>query len=487
MKKLNILVFGQSFLGKIGGVQQSYAWLYDYLCGKGHKITHITHLPIPDQGLHYPFPPAVEIRGLNLLFVGQGRKRIIDLAHEIDPDVILVVNSGIRAAIFCEALRDTPYPVVLSERGSPEYCITELWGSRRLHELAIGSVEFFHMLMPSYLQFLPEELRERARIISSLTLPSPTSAIPDKPDINGKYTIIYTGRFSEEKRLPLLIAAFGILADAHPDWKLKIVGSGEEETLINAAESAGVLSRLELPGYASDPEELARHYDSSHIYCLPSSFEGCPLALREAMAHALPVIGFMSCPGTNEIIRHEKNGLLASEDSAESLAACLERLINDAELRVVMGRQGKKDVNAYTPEITHSAWEALLVEAAAWKGKKRQLRLRRFMRSPLKTAWRMLQPLPEYGARRRDIFAPNPLSWFRQVGKHVLDFSLLNYFNVKNRRSSLTPNQIMEYKTSYAGCLEQMDAKKAETQIERNMRSLAIRHGINLANLYHNS
>lgn len=439
MKKLNILVFGQSFLGKIGGVQQSYAWLYNYLCGKGHKITHATHLPIADQGLHYPFPASIKIRGLNLLFGDQGRKRIIDLAHEVDPDVILVVNSGIRGAIFCKALHATPYPVILSERGSPEYCITQLWGSRRLHELAIGNVEFFHILMPSYAQFLPKELRERARIISSLTLPSSTAAVPDNPDSSGKYAILYTGRFSEEKRLPLLMAAFGLVAAKYPDWELKIVGSGPIEPLIKAAESSAILSRLELPGYAANPEILARHYDSSHIYCLPSSFEGCPLALREAMAHALPVIGFASCPGTNEIIRHGMNGLLASEDTVESLAACFERLINDAKLRVAMGRQGKIDVKAYAPEITHSAWERLLVEAAAWKGKKRQLRFRRFLRAPLKTAWRMLQPLPEYDGMRRDVFAPNPLSWLREVGKHVLDFSLLNYFNIKNRQSNQTP------------------------------------------------
>lgn len=45
----------------------------------------------------------------------------------------------------------------------------------------------------------------------------------------------------------------------------------------------------------------------------------------------------------------------------------------------------------------------------------------------------------------------------------------------------------MKYKTCYASCLEQMDAKKTATQVERNMCSLAIRHGINIANLYHNS
>ena len=120
---LNILVFGQSYLGKIGGVQQSYAWLYAYLCARGHRVTHVTHLPLGENGMQYPFPDAVEVRSINTSFGGNAAARVRALAREVDPDVVLVVNSSRWALEFCAPLRETPYPVILSERGSPPYCM----------------------------------------------------------------------------------------------------------------------------------------------------------------------------------------------------------------------------------------------------------------------------------------------------------------------------------------------------------------------------
>lgn len=483
---LNILVFGQSFLGKIGGVQQSYAWLYAYLCGRGHRLTHVTHMPIGESGVHYPFPPEVTIRGLNISTPGLG-KRVRSLVREVDPDVVLVVNSSRWALQFCLPLRDTPYPVILSERGSPPYCIGTLWKSRRIHDLAVWNTDFFHMLMPSYPDVLPPDLRDRARVISSLTLEAGGAASPRTPDPSGHYTLLYTGRFSPEKQLPLLVEAFAGLAPRFPDWRLRLVGDGPERQAIEAAvQRAGIGDRVELPGYAASPEALCAHYDASHLFCLPSSFEGCPLALREAMAHALPVVGFGACPGTNEIIVEGRNGLLAPEMTAESLARNLSRLMDNGELRHACGVAGREDVKRYAPEKVHAAWEALLKEAASWKGRKHSLRLRRYLRHPLRSLWNALQRIEPAGEHMPDIFAPSPRAWFAQVRRHWLDFALLGLF----WRHGLVPAPpeavIMDYGSHIRHALETAPrgARFAGATRARNAAALAACHDIRLKNLY---
>lgn len=482
---LNILVFGQSFLGKIGGVQQSYAWLYEYLCARGHRITHVTHLPLGENGLHYPFPDAVELRSINASFGGSIGARVRALAREVDPDVVLVVNSSRWALRFCAPLRATPYPVVLSQRGSPAYCIGTLWKSRRLHELAAWNVEFLHMLMPSYPLALPLELRERARVISSLTLKATRAASPAMPAPSGGYTLLYTGRFSPEKQLPLLIQAFALLAPRFPQWRLRLVGEGPERRAIEAAiQDAGISDRVDLPGYAAGPEELGRHYAASHLYCLPSSFEGCPLALREAMAHGLPVVGFAACPGTNEIISGGKNGLLAPEMTARSLAASLERLMADGGLREAFGVTGRQDVKRYAPEKTHAAWEALLAEAAAWKGRKRQLRLRRCLRHPLRALWYGLQGLPPVREHMPDVFAPSPWTWLAQVGPRWPDFALLNFFHRHGLVPAAPDHVVMGYGSSILHALKIAGTRSSGAVRARNAAALAMRHGIRLENLY---
>lgn len=484
---MNILVFGQSFLGKIGGVQQSYAWLYEYLVKRGHTVTHVTHLPVGEKGLSYRFPEEVRILGLNILFGEDLPQKIRKIARSIDPDVILVVNSGIRGFLFCSALRATPYPVILSERGAPDYCIAQLWKNRRLHDLGVWCADFIHQLMPSYPQSLPPELRPRARVISSLTMPGRRFANPGMPGADGKYRVTFTGRFSPEKRLPLLVRAFAQVAEDFPDWQLRLVGVGPELDAIKSLVSGAALQpRVELPGFAASPEELTSHYAQSHIYCLPSRFEGCPLALREAMAHNLPVVGFASCPGTNEIILPERNGLLATADTPHALATALRRLMADGGLRGRLAANGKEDVKKYSPDSVHAAWENLLAEGAAWKGRKRLLRGRRFLRNPLKSVFAAIQTwISVHSAPRHEVIAKSVLHWFQTARGNKIDMALLDFF-ATHFRYPAHQEYTMAYKSRRLARLEAPVAPDGPShrQVARNLAVMAARNGISLWNLY---
>lgn len=493
-KKLKILVFGQSFLGNVGGVQQSYAWLYDYLCSKGHSIIHYTYLPIGSRGLYYKFPASVKVYCINIFFSSDKINLIRNVAYRHDPDIVLVVNSGSDALPFVRALRMTPYPVILSERGSPEYCLAYLWRSRRLYELATSCVEFKHFLMPSYPDILPLELRSRARVISSLTMPAQSFARPGEANKRGRYTILYTGRFSSEKRLELLVDAFHAIAAEFPLWDILLAGDGPElERIQQRVDSYGLASRIILPGRVDSPESLTSLYTGAHLFVLPSSYEGCPLALREAMAHALPVIGFASCSGTNQIIQHDRNGFLVLEDSAHSLAQSLATLMSQPTLRVQLGERGKKDIEQFSPERTHAAWEALLYEGAAWKGKKKLLRWKRFCAYP----WRSLCNLVQLWAVEKwgsEPWTGSLLHWLREVWPFLGAYIILNSVHIPAEMYLLPKlhtckylSPIIEYlRNEQEGhgqdCAVGCDARLKPSVLvaATNRLRLAMLHGINL-------
>lgn len=494
---MHILVFGQSFLGKIGGVQKSYAWLYQYLYQKGHKITHITHLPIGENGIYYKFPDGVHLESMNILFSSNLADKICDVTKRIDPDVVLIVNSGAWGGVFSFALRRTPYPVILSERGSPEYCIKSLWRSRRRYELAAYCAEFKHFLMPSYPLALPLELRDRARIICSLTMPAHVFAQPSKAAQDGKYRIIYTGRFSPEKRLPLLVEAFAMVGAQFPDWEVILVGDGPERPAIEARiREYNLVDRIRLPGYVESPDKLTEHYVAAHIFVLPSNAEGCPLALREAMAHNLPVVGFQGCPGTNEIILHECNGLLATDDTPAALATCLQRLMSEPALRAQYASRARQDIEQYAPEKTHAAWEALLYEGAAYKGRKKILWWRRFFRHPWRYLYYAAQVLSlEFGNSQRDIFARSPLQWLLQIRRSYFKFAAINIVPVKFLSGEIDMSSNMNYKSKIIEyiCGEwvkyvKITRYKCTSELRRaplayimsNIISISTRHGVEL-------
>lgn len=111
-------------------------------------------------------------------------------------------------------------------------------------------------------------------------------------------------------------------------------------------------------GVTADVQEALKRGD---IFVFPSAYEGFPLALTEAMSMGLPVIGYKSCPGVNELISSGENGLLC-EDGAGPLAKAMETLMQDQELRINYGRNAHEAMKKFAPERVYDRWEQLLKE-----------------------------------------------------------------------------------------------------------------------------
>lgn len=373
---LDMLVFGIGDLYQLGGVQLSYKRLFEYLCGKGHRIKFYSHrAEDAERRLYYPFPAQVTVSYYRLLDTAKSWEQVREIARREAPDCILVVNSGQTALVLVAALYDLPFPIVFSERGAPDFTLEHSWCSRTQRELAHLAADWSHVLMPSYAQAAPQFLRDWVRVIPSLTEAGIGLADVCRPR-DGRFTILYTGRFSFGKDLDLLVRAFVTLADRHPEWDLVLLGDGPEaDALQELVDKLGVRNRVFIPGAAESLDAVFRSYLSAHLFVTPSRAEGCPLSLREAMAHGLPVIGFATTSGVNEIIEHGRNGLLAAgEDRIAALGAALDTLMGNAAERERMGREGVTICERFAPDVVHAAWESLLVDAAAWRGRRPELR-----------------------------------------------------------------------------------------------------------------
>jgi glycosyltransferase involved in cell wall biosynthesis len=149
---------------------------------------------------------------------------------------------------------------------------------------------------------------------------------------------------------------------------LRFVGDGEDrESLRREAADLGLADRTEFPGPRPDIE---REYADAQLFALASRWEGFPNAVAEALAHGLPVVGFAGCAGLNDLVAPERNGVLApGNGDAEALAAALDRLMGDAELRARLGQEGISIIQTYRPERVLALWEDVLTEAAHRRGR----------------------------------------------------------------------------------------------------------------------
>lgn len=97
---------------------------------------------------------------------------------------------------------------------------------------------------------------------------------------------------------------------------------------------------------------------------MPSKNEGFPLALTEAMAAGIPVIGFKDCAGVNDIIVDGLNGYLIPR-SVEELTKTLKKLMDNRDLRQRMGNAGIESMKQYDPQKIWDQWERLLQRTIA--------------------------------------------------------------------------------------------------------------------------
>lgn len=184
------------------------------------------------------------------------------------------------------------------------------------------------------------------------------------PDHDARVAIA-AGRLTHPKGFDLLIDAWGAVAFAHPEWRLRIFGrGGARKQLERRIRVAGLDEQVQLLGFTTT---LQRQLASSSMYVMSSRFEGFSMVLLEAMGCGLPVISF-DCPtGPAELIDDGVTGLLVPNGSVDDLARGINRLIDDPGLRRRLGRAALQASAEYATDRIAERWEALFAQLGAAK------------------------------------------------------------------------------------------------------------------------
>ncbi len=194
----------------------------------------------------------------------------------------------------------------------------------------------------------------RTRVVRIPNALTELSGGPADPDAT---TVVAAGRLVRLKGFDLLIPAFEEALREHPDWKLRIYGSGPQgRRLRNVILRRGLYNSIYLMGRTDRiGEELAK----ASIFCLSSRFEGFGMVLIEAMSKGLAVVSF-DCPrGPSDIITSGRDGLLVSDGDVGALARALSQVMGDPDGRRRMGAAALGTVKAYLPETVGREWQEL--------------------------------------------------------------------------------------------------------------------------------
>lgn len=182
-------------------------------------------------------------------------------------------------------------------------------------------------------------------------------------DISKREKIIFSAcrLDNQQKRLDILIKAFEIVLNKHPDYKLHIFGAGHSyPELKSLIASRGLQSTVILKGFVTDVCKITKNYTA---FVLSSDFEGFPNMLIEAMNAGIPCISTNFSPGAvEEIMKNKERGLVVPCGDIHAMADTINFYIENPEIAEQYAKNALKIRDELNPEHIGNKWLSIINE-----------------------------------------------------------------------------------------------------------------------------
>ena len=246
--------------------------------------------------------------------------------------------------------------IICSERNSLSFYKHIKANRFSLNFFLLTFVDQVTVQFKSYIKQYPIWIRPKIIEINNPVSPQNECAKINLPDTKKRFNILCVGRLCEQKNQKLLIEAFAHISNQFSDWDLYILGEGPlYKSLLDLIKKLKLESRIFL---RKPVKNIRKYYLKSHIFSMPSLWEGFPNALAEAMSFGIPAIGLKSCDGVNNLISHNKTGFLCNTEDFEN---ALKIMIQSTQLRKKLGANSIEMIRKFNEYDVLKKWEALLI------------------------------------------------------------------------------------------------------------------------------
>lgn len=151
----------------------------------------------------------------------------------------------------------------------------------------------------------------------------------DSLDLNkDDLAVFFIGRISEEKNPDVFLEAASKIVSKYPNIKFFVIGDGPMTPQVKNQVKSINNPHVQYMGYKS---EVASYLCAADIFVLPSSIEGFPLSILEAMAMRVAVIA-SDVGAVSEVIDDGHDGFVVTPSSADEIVATIDKLRSDGDL-----------------------------------------------------------------------------------------------------------------------------------------------------------
>ena len=279
------------------------------------------------------------------------------IAAKPNATVIAFLDHSIHLALL--AMRDLPNKLIISERGDPAKHDASKVASLFIRKYYDRADVLVFQTEGAKSYFNPS-LQNKGVIIPNMLM----DGLPERFSGVRKKIVVNFCRISPEKNLPLLIKAFNMFYNDHPDYKLEIIGEASSEEgnreVQNCKRLINKYHLEECVHFCPFNPDLHQSIRDYAMFVSSSDFEGMSNSMLEAMAIGLPTV-CTDCPagGARAIIKDGVNGILTKVGDKNSIAAAMRSVVNDPEFAEKLSINASKISNELSKTEIMNKWESL--------------------------------------------------------------------------------------------------------------------------------
>ena len=128
---------------------------------------------------------------------------------------------------------------------------------------------------------------------------------------NHNYNILCIGRLTHQKNFSLIIKVVNSLYSFYPNINLTIVGDGPLRQKLIDISGPNIK-------FIKWSNKVKKYFLKSHLFVMPSYYEGLPNALIDSVYYRIPAIS-SDCSGASDILRGNKGGYIVPVNNSKEL------------------------------------------------------------------------------------------------------------------------------------------------------------------------
>lgn len=170
-----------------------------------------------------------------------------------------------------------------------------------------------------------------------VVIPNWTLLKESKSKLHKQFDLIFIGRFTEQKDIPLLLRVIKQIKVEYPEIKICLLGEGEEEKSVREfINSNGLQNNILIEGAEQNVEKYLK---ASRLFILTSHYEGMPIALLEAKSVGIPSV-ITSYTGAEEVVDSGRDGFICY--TRKEFVERIHQVLSDKSLRKRLGQYARR-------------------------------------------------------------------------------------------------------------------------------------------------